>query len=133
MKIALRVVTPGSVVVEREVDQVSAESSVGWFTMLPRHVDAVVDLTQGLVVCVADGNESFLAVDGGTLVKCGTSVEIATSEAFLGSSARELHRELRAAFADLDERERRARRAIARLEGDVTRRLLELDDDDPVG
>ena len=131
MSIALRVVTPGSVVIDREVDQISAESTQGWFTMMPRHLDAVVDLTQGLVVYVADGQESFLAVDGGTLVKCGSSVDIATSEAFLGATARELHHELRASFADLDERERRSRRALARLEGDVTRGLLELDDDAP--
>jgi F-type H+-transporting ATPase subunit epsilon len=131
VSIALKVVTPGSVVIDREVDQISAESTQGWFTMLPRHADAVVDLTQGLVVYVADGQESFLAVDGGTLVKCGSSVDIATGEAFLGASARELQRELRESFADLDERERRSRRALAHLEGDVTRGLLELDDDAP--
>ncbi len=121
-------VTPGSVVVDREVEQVSAESTVGWFTMLPRHLDAVVDLAQGLVVFIADGNESYLAVDGGTLVKAGSHVDIATGEAFTGSSTRELQHQLRAAFSDLDERERRARRAVARLEGDVTQRLLDLDD-----
>ena len=121
-------VTPGSVVVDREVEQVSAESTVGWFTMLPRHLDAVVELAQGLVVFAADGSESYLAVDGGTLVKAGSTVDIATGEAFTGSSTRELQHQLRAAFSDLDERERRARRAVARLEGDVTQRLLDLDD-----
>jgi F-type H+-transporting ATPase subunit epsilon len=126
--VRFKVVTPGSVVVDREVEQVSAESSVGWFTMLPRHLDAVVDLAQGLVVFVADGRESYLAVDGGTLVKAGSSIDIATAEAFTGSSTRELQHQLRTAFADIDERERRARRAVARLEGDVTQRLLDLDD-----
>lgn len=128
MSLALRVVTPDSVIVDREVDQISAESTVGWFTMLPRHLDAVVDLAQGLVVYMVDGSETFLAVDGGTLVKCGPLVEIATSEAFLGASARELYRELRESFDELDERERRARLALARLEGDVTRGLLEMGD-----
>jgi F-type H+-transporting ATPase subunit epsilon len=99
--------------------------------MLPRHLDAVVDLTQGLVVFVVDGQETLLAVDGGTLVKCGSSVDIATGEAFLGSSARELQRELRASFVELDERERSSRRVLAHLEGDVTRGLLDLDDDAP--
>lgn len=133
MMLTLRVVTPASVVVDREVDQVSAESTVGWFTMLPRHLDAVVDLVQGLVVFMVNGRETFLAVDGGTLVKCGLAVDIATSEAFFGASARELQRELRMSFAELDDRERSARWALARLEGDVTRGLLELDDDDITG
>ena len=122
----LQLVTPDSVVLDEEVTKVSAEAPTGAFTLLPRHVDFVTSLVPGLVIYAADDRERMLAVDGGVLVKRGSSVRIATGEAAEGDSVLALQRALRASFAELAETERRSRAALARLETDAVRRLVEL-------
>lgn len=125
----LRVVTPGRVVLDTEVDKVSAEATNGAFTLLPRHIDFVAPLAQGLLTYSRDDEETVMALDGGVLVKCGTRVDVVTAEALSGEDLRSLDREFDTAFEELDEGERSARRAMTDLETDITRRLLELDDD----
>ncbi len=125
----LRVVTPGRVTLETEVDKVSAEASNGAFTLLPRHIDFVAPLVQGLLTCSRGGEETLVVIDGGLLVKLGSRVDVVTADAFISEDPRSLDRELEEAFGDLDEDERSARRVLADLETDITRRLLELDDD----
>ncbi len=139
--IRLRIITPSGIAVDTDVSQVTAESPDGSFTMLPRHIDMVAPLTQGLVEFVvvephgtkATGVvhevEHVVAVDRGTLVKFGDQIHIATADAIRGDDIIELRRELRHTFAELDERERRSRSVLTRLESDVTRRLMELDAD----
>ena len=125
----LRVVTPGKVMLDTEVDKVSAEATNGAFTLLPRHIDFVAPLVQGLLTFHRGGEETVVAVDGGVLVKCGSQVEVVTAKALSGDDLRSLDREFDTALEELDEGERSARRAMADLEMDITRRLLELDDD----
>lgn len=124
----LQVVTPSAVVVDRSVSRVTAESTTGSFTMLPRHVDYVAVLVPGLLDYVTDGEPHTMAVGGGVLVKCGRSVRIATSEAAEGDTPEALQRALRMSFEELAEGERRSRAAIARLETDAIRRLIALSD-----
>lgn len=132
----LRVVTPTGDVVDAEVGKVTAEAADGSFTLLPRHIDMVAALVPGLLVYVPAGeggtpqpDERLLAVDTGTLVKCGSEVLVATEGAIPGDDVLSLQRELRRSFLDVDERERRSRTALARMESDMTRRLIELDTD----
>jgi F-type H+-transporting ATPase subunit epsilon len=126
----LQVVTPGAVVVDEPADKVSTEAVDGAFTLLPRHVDFVAALVPGLLTYVHDGIEQLVAVDGGILVKRGRSVRVATAEAIPGEDVVDLQRALRTSFAEVGETERRARAAIAHLETDAVRRLLELEDHD---
>ena len=125
----LRVITPGQIALDTKVDKVSAEAINGAFTLLPRHVDFVAPLAQGLLTYVRDDEETVVALDGGLLVKCGTQVDVVTAEALSGEDLRSLDREFDTAFEELDEAERSARLAMADLESDITRQLLELDDD----
>lgn len=125
----LRVVTPGQIALDTKVDKVSAEAINGAFTLLPRHVDFVAPLAQGLLTYVRDDEETVVVLDGGLLVKCGTQVDVVTAEALSGEDLRSLDREFDTAFEERDEGERSARRAMAGLESDITRQLLELDDD----
>jgi F-type H+-transporting ATPase subunit epsilon len=124
----LRVVTPGSIVLEATAAKVSAEAADGAFTLLPRHVDLATALVPGLVSYVdVDGVERLLAVDGGILVKRGRSVRLATAEAVAGESVSELQRALRESFQELGDSERRSRAALAHLETDAIRRLIEME------
>lgn len=124
----LRVVTANAVVVDDVADEVSVEALDGWFTLLPRHVDLVAALVPGLLAYVHEGRERFVAVGGGTIVKRGRVVRVAAPEAIPGDDVLGLQRALRASFRESSETERRARTAIARLETDAVRRLMELED-----
>jgi F-type H+-transporting ATPase subunit epsilon len=128
MSMRLQVVTPGAVVIDVAAEKVSTEAMNGAFTLLPRHVDFVAALVPGLLSYVADEVERLVAVDGGILVKRGRSVRVATAAAIPGDDVLGLQRALRATFQESTESERRARTAIAHLETDAVRRLLELED-----
>lgn len=127
----LRVVSPEGVAVDCAVDQVSAEATSGWFTLLPRHLDLVAPLAAGLVAYRRGDAESLLAVEGGTLVKCGDRIEVASPAVFPGDSVLELQRALRKSFQQRSERERTSRAALARLEHDVVGGLMNVEDDGP--
>jgi len=68
--------------------------------------------------------ENFMAVNGGILVKQGDTVEVATRMAVSGELGT-LHETVNRFINDMDERERRARAAVARLEADFVRRFVE--------
>jgi F-type H+-transporting ATPase subunit epsilon len=124
----LRIVTPGSVVLEATASKVSAEAYDGAFTLLPRHVDLATALVPGLLSYVdADGVERLLAVDGGILVKRGRAVRLATAEAVAAESVSGLQRAMRESFRERGESERRSRAAMAHLETDAIRRLIEME------
>ncbi len=126
----LTIMTGGRIVLDVEVDKVAAEAENGAFVLLPRHVDMVAALAPGLLSAVAGDREHLFAVDRGTLVKCGPRVEVATYQAIEGTDVESLQRELRQSILDLDEHEQRARGAVARIESDVIRGLIESDPDE---
>ena len=126
----LQVVTPGAIVVDEPADKVATEAIDGAFTLLPRHVDFVTALVPGLLTYVHDGVERLVAVDGGILVKRGRAVRVATAEAIPSDDVLDLQRVMRTTFEEVGENERRARTAIAHLETDAIRRILELEDHD---
>ena len=130
LRMRFEVVTPAAAVVDEDVSKISAEAPTGWFTLLPRHVDFVATLVPGLLSYLTEDGEHLLAVDGGVLVKRGLSVRIATGEAAGGDSVLALQRALRHSFEELAESERRSRAALAHLESDAVRRLIELADRD---
>lgn len=123
----LQVMLPSRILIDREVKKVGAESVHGGFVILPRHIDFATSLTPGLVSFVdTAGDEHFLAVDEGVCVKRGDTLFIATSNAIIGPELAELKAAVQADFRTLDQQERSARRALARLEADFIRRYLEL-------
>jgi F-type H+-transporting ATPase subunit epsilon len=126
----LHVVTPASVVIDASADKVSTEAVDGAFTLLPRHVDFVAALVQGLLTYVLDDVERLVAIDGGILVKHDRTVHVATGEAIRGDDAADLQRSLSTSLDASSEAERRTRSAIAHLETDAIRRLMELEDHD---
>ncbi|HSK24594.1 MAG TPA: F0F1 ATP synthase subunit epsilon [Egicoccus sp.] len=124
----LRVCTPTAIPVDREVVKVVAESSAGSFCMLPRHADVVATLVPGLLSYVADDVETFVAVDGGTLVKVADEVRVSTPQAMTGPGLEGVAAAVREAFRVRTDREREARSALARMEADVLHGALELDE-----
>ena len=123
----LKVLLPTEVLVDTEVVKVTAEAGNGAFCLLPRHVDFATALVPG-ILCFdkGTGNEVFVAVDGGILVKCGPEVLVSTRNAVTGADLGQLRRTVEEKFQVLDERERTARSAIAKIEAGFVRRFLEI-------
>ena len=123
----LKILLPAEILMQEEVNKVTAESLTGSFCLLPRHVDFVAPLSPGLLSYENENNEEiFLAVNGGLLVKCGEEVLVSTLNAVKGGELGELLKTVEEKFRVLDEREKSTRSALARLEANIVRRYLEI-------
>jgi F-type H+-transporting ATPase subunit epsilon len=130
----LRVLAPDHVVLDAEVAAVIAESLDGSFCLLPHHVDVVAALSPSLLAYRTaapagspTSEERFLAVDGGTLVKCADAVLVSSPRVVFGPGLDDLRTTIEASFRALEEDERAARAAIGRLESDIVRRFVEFE------
>jgi len=127
MNIHLKILLPDKVLTDAEVSKVSAEAPNGAFTLLPRHIDFVSALSPGILSYTdTAGEEIYLAVDEGTLVKKGAEVLVSTRRAVEGPALEELHETVDREFKVLDDREKRVRSAAAKIEAGFVRRFLEI-------
>lgn len=123
----LKLLLPADILIDEDVQKIIAEAGNGSFCLLPRHIDFVAALVPGLLTYVsATGKEFFVAVDEGTLVKCGPRVLVSVRNAVCGDDLTRLRDTVEMEFRQLDEREKAARGALARLEAGVVRRFVEL-------
>ncbi len=124
----LKVVLPTDIVIDKEVIKVIAEAENGSFCLLPRHIGFVSVLVPGLLSYVCPGRqEEFIAVDKGILVKCGPDVVVSTGQALAGADLGMLKRAIEKKFNLMDERQKKANSAVAKLEANLVRRFLELE------
>ena len=123
----LRVLLPTHVAVDEPVRKVIAEGAEGAFALLPRHADVVAALGRGLLIYESEAGERFLALNGGTLIKCGDEVLVSTPGAVQGDDLGALREAARNAFEATSEQERRARSALQRMEVDFVRRFVEFE------
>jgi F-type H+-transporting ATPase subunit epsilon len=121
----LKVLLPRKVLIDQEVTKVIAEAENGSFCLLPKHIDFVTALVPGILSFVAAKEEEFLAVDEGILVKCAGEVMVSTRKAVRSKDLGTLKRTVKREFRVLDERERKTRTILAKLEADFARSLFE--------
>lgn len=122
----LRVFLPMQILIDQEVTKVVAEAENGSFGILPRHVDFVAALAPGILSFESGGKEEFMAIDEGVLVKCATEVMVSTRKAVRSRNLGELKRTVEEEFGTLNERERKTRSILAKLEADFTKRFLKM-------
>jgi F-type H+-transporting ATPase subunit epsilon len=123
----LKILLPTDVFLEQEVRKVVAEAPNGSFCLLPRHVDFVTALVPGLLSFETNqGEELFVAVNEGILIKCLQEVLVSTSHAALGRELGTLRRTVEDEFEVQNDREMTARSAMARIEAGFVRRFLEI-------
>ncbi|HPS94672.1 MAG TPA: F0F1 ATP synthase subunit epsilon [Deltaproteobacteria bacterium] len=122
-----KILLPSEVFLDKEVAKVVAEAGNGRFCLLPQHIDFVAALVPGMLDIVApDGTEEFYAVDEGILIKRGADVMVSTRNALKVPDLGQLRLVVEEQFKTLDEKEKAARTAAARLEADLVRRFMEL-------
>ena len=123
----LKILLPTEVLLDEEAAKVTAEAHNGSFCLLPAHIDFVTALVPGLLSFEnTEGDEIFLAVDEGVLVKEGKTVRVSTRNAVRGTELGRLRRTVEDTFKVLDDHEKKARSAMARIEAGFVRRFLEV-------
>ena len=123
----LKVLLPVGVLLDEEVTKVTAEAANGSFCLLPRHIDFVAYLVPGILSFVSEkGQEEFLAVDEGVLVKDGLEVLVSSTRAVRGAELGKLKETVDRVFRHIDDQEKAARSTMAKLEADLVRGFLEL-------
>ena len=123
----LKVLLPAEIFLAEEATKVVAEAENGFFCLMPQHVDFTAALVPGVMsFTTPDGGEQYLALDVGTLVKRGDEVLVSTRNAFRGPELGHLKEVVIRQFEEIDEREKKARAAAAKLEVDLLRRFMEL-------
>ena len=127
-KMRLKVMTPIRIVVDEWARKITAEAGNGSFCLLPRHIDFLAALAPGILFYEnQDGEETFVAVDGGVLVKCADEVSVSTRTAVPGRELENLRQTLDRQMLQRDERERKTRTVLARLETSFARRFMEME------
>lgn len=122
----LKVFLPAKILIDREVTGVVAEAEDGSFGILPKHTDFVAALVPGILSFVSAEGEEFLAIDEGVLVKCASEVLVSTRRAAQSRDLGVLKETVEHEFKALDDRERKTRSILTKLEADFTKRFLEM-------
>jgi F-type H+-transporting ATPase subunit epsilon len=122
----LRILLPTEVFLDTEAEKIAAEAENGSFEMLPRHIDFASALAPGILSFTSpSGKEEFFALDEGVLVKQGGEVLISTRRAIRGPGLGELRKMVEEELEALDDREKKARSILAKLEADFVRRFYD--------
>ncbi|MEL7500205.1 MAG: F0F1 ATP synthase subunit epsilon [Planctomycetota bacterium] len=123
----VQVATPTSLIVNQACTKVIAEGAHGCFGILPRHIDYLALLVPGILILSDEsGQETFLAVDEGILIKHGSDVHISVRRAIRGDDLVSLKTTVHQRFVQLDEADRNCQTAIASLEANFLRQFLEM-------
>ena len=123
----LKILLPSGVLLDEEVEKITAEAENGYFTMLPRHVDFVAALVPGIFSYLTPaGRERYLAIDEGVAVKKGEEVFVSTARAVSGDDLAYLQETVETELKTLGENEKKARTVMSRLEADTLRRFTRL-------
>ena len=129
----LKVSLPTKVLIDRDVTKVIAEAENGSFCILPRHIDFVAALVPGILsfektpyLNTGTAEEEFLAVDEGILVKRDIEVMVSTRKAVRGKNLGTLKQIVEEEFRNLDEREKKTRSILTKLELDFARRIFQM-------
>ena len=121
----LKVLLPFQIFVERtSVTRVVAETREGSLGLLPHRLDCIVALAPGILIyeTQSDG-EAFVAVDEGVLVKAGPDVFVSVRRAMGGADLGQLRDAVEREYLTLNKQEQSFRSVLAKMEGDLIRRM----------
>ena len=121
----LKVLLPFQIFAEKTgVSRIVAETHEGSFGLLPRRLDCVAALAAGILIFETKmEGETYVAVDEGVLVKTGSDVLVSVRNAIAGTDLGQLREAVQREFLHLDEREKNVRSVLAKMEGDLMRRM----------
>lgn len=124
----LKVMEPERVLVDHSADKIIAEGTNGSFCLKPRHVDFVSTLRTSILMYESAGEEYYIAVDEGTLVKVGERVLVSVLNGILGDDLSKLEEAVRERFKKTEALNKAAGIAQKNMEADLLLRFLELEE-----
>jgi F-type H+-transporting ATPase subunit epsilon len=122
----LKVLLPFQVFVDVSgVTRLVAETEAGAYGVLPQRLDCVAALTPGILIYeTAEGDEVFIAVDEGVLVKTADQVLISVRRALRGDDLSQLRAAVEQEFMTLDAEQQSVRAVLAKLESGFLHRFV---------
>jgi len=120
----LKVILPMRIFLDQEVTKVIAEAANGSFCLLPKHIDFVAALVPGIISFESENEVEYLAVDEGILVKRASEVKVSTRRAVRSRDLGELKSIVKQEFKILDEKEKKTRSILAKLEADFAKSIF---------
>lgn len=123
--INLKVLLPFQIFAEKTgVSRIVAETHEGSVGLLPHRLDCVAALAPGILIFETKiEGEAYVAVDEGVLVKTGSDVLVSVRNAIAGTNLGQLREAVQREFLHLDEQEKNVRSVLAKMEGDLMRRM----------
>jgi F-type H+-transporting ATPase subunit epsilon len=121
----LKVLLPFQILVEATgVSRIVAETRDGSFGLLPHRLDCIAALTPGILVYETQaGQEVFVAVDEGVLVKTGADVLVSVRRAQSGTDLSKLREAVEQEFQTIDKEDKDVRAVMAKLETGFLQRV----------
>lgn len=124
----VRILLPDQIFTQEEnIRSVAVETSEGTYGFMPHRLDCVAAIVPGILIYTNNSGKEFCAaVDEGVLVKTGYDISVSVRNAIAGTDLRQLRDAVEKEFLTLNEKEQTARAAMAKMEFDFIRRLMEL-------
>jgi len=121
----LKILLPFQVFDEKTgVSRIVAETREGSFGLLPQRLDCVAVLVPGILTYETEaGDEIFVAVDEGVLVKTGAEVLVSVRRALGEKDLGQLRTAVEKEFLAIDEQEQSVRTVMAKLESGFLHRF----------
>lgn len=123
----VKLLLPYKEILDRECQKISAPGVDGAFQIKPRHIDFTWTLQPGILEIYHEDGTDVFAIDSGILVKKKDQVYIGVFRAVRGDCLEELNKSVLEIFAQMTEREKEARVAMARLETETLKKFMELE------
>ncbi len=121
----LKFILPYKTILDKEVNKITAPGSNGEFQILPKHIDGTWTLKAGILSITAD-KELYFAINQGVVVKQGNTVYLSTIQAIAGESLAELSKTVQDTITVLNDKERKAREVLIRLEMETLKKFMEI-------
>lgn len=122
----LKFIIPHKTILDKEVKKITAPGSNGDFQILPKHIDGTWTLRTGILNITAD-KDLYYAINQGVVVKQGDTVYLSTIQAIPGESLAELSITVEDTLKVLDEKERKAKEVLIRLEMETIKKFIEIE------
>lgn len=101
----------------QNVTRIVAETNEGAYGLWPQRLDCVAALVPGIFIYQTQtGNEKYVAVDEGLLIKAGAEVLVSVRNAIGGADLGQLRLSVEKEFKTLNDAERNVRQVMAKLE-----------------
>ncbi|NOZ24646.1 MAG: hypothetical protein GXO94_00915 [Nitrospirae bacterium] len=122
-----RVITPVSIVLDREISFLRAEDSTGSFGILPHHTEFITVLVPSVVIHRTGDIEGYIAVNGGIFRFVSNTATLSTRTAVVGDSLEDLTTVIKEKFTSMEERERSLYMSLKQMQQSFLKRIADIE------